>query len=105
MVSTPEPGIGQAEDGDAVQHGLAARLDHKVLRLKDDDTADEAVLEKSSIFGPSAFLFQKKPETGVLTGHSRASVSSSANARPEALRDPGKRGRFMEGDLLKMRCH
>ena len=62
-------------------------------------------LEKSSIFGPSAFLFQKKPETGVLTGHSRASVSSSANARPEALRDPGKRGRFMEGDLLKMRCH
>ena len=35
-------------------------------------------LEKSSSFGPSDFLFQKKPETGTLRGHSRASTSRTA---------------------------
>ena len=42
-------------------------------------------LEKSFSFGPSDFLFQKKPETGTLRGHSRASTSSSANARADVL--------------------
>ena len=102
MVSTPEPESGRLR---MVMLSSTAWLPDWTTKSSGSKTMTlpmRPFLEKSSIFGPSAFLFQKKPEAGALRGHSRASASSSANARAE--KKPGKRGRFMEGDLLKMRC-
>ena len=102
MVSTPEPGSGRLR---MVMLSNTAWLPDWTTKSSGSKTMTlpmRPFLEKSSSFGPSDFLFQKKPETGTLRGHSRASTSSSANARAE--KKPGKRGRFMEGDLLKMRC-